>query len=327
METTPRTRSPNLVTARDITAAPVDPASAHLVQHLVAQVLEQYAGQAALNVTTYNAALYDVADDQAVVSVGFRDEQGKGYLPGIFAPGGACSAVAIPAGARPAAGTDAHLGVFYRDTLVELWRARRGTDGSWSAVWGGRIPAVSTTTGQYPGGTGVSASGLMMPAFVLGIDEVRAGRIDHAVGIGITRVAAGPYSWPAVRTDGTSTAPDAIHMGRVFRLPADVDLDAIRWPDWAGKLTRRLHPVAKLIGEAAKRYGLVVVETAGCVGVSVESGAPTKAVTGVDPWAQLLGSTKSYDVLGGFPWDRLQALPFNDGKPAAATTTTARSPS
>jgi hypothetical protein len=34
-----------------------------------------------------------------------------------------------------------------------------------------------------------------------------------------------------------------------------------------------------------------------------------------DPYDALFAGTKSYAILDGFPWDRLQFLPMNYGKP------------
>lgn len=313
--------SPNLVTTRDIRAAPVAEDSAEVVRHLAGQVAEKYFGIAAFNASQYNAAQYSVEAGQTIVPVTFRDEQKKRYLPTEFNPastGGYLASCPIPPEAQPAVGTDAHLGIAHdlngKRALTEYWRAQRDAQGAWSAVWGGRIDDLATTTGQYRGYTGVSASGLMMPAHVVGIREVQAGKIGHAVGIGITRVAAQLYSWPAVRTDGQSVFADAIHMGRVFRLRPDVDLDAIRWDPWPGARWR-ISPICRLIAEAAKTYGLVVIDTSWGVSVGVESGGPTKAATGTDPWPKLMNGWPNYRIMGGFPWDQLEVLPFNYGKP------------
>jgi len=316
---TARALPPGLVTTQRVEQAPTDPASPSLVAALAGQVAEQYDGRAALNVGAYNAALYDlgqtVPTDVPWVPVGFRDEQRKGYTPVEFRRGGDLALLPIPAAAKPAVGSDAHLGLLVGDDLVELWRARRDAAGNWSAVWGGIIRGWSRSGGQYPGHTGVSASGLAMPALVLGIREVQAGAINHAVGIGVTRVAAGGFSWPAVRTDGRSAAPDALTMGRRFRLRAGVNVDALTWVPWPGAKPKAVHKVCRLVAAAAQRYGLVVADTAGCVGISVESGAPAKALSSADPWTSILGSTPSYNVLAGFPWHELEALPLDWGRP------------
>ncbi len=314
--------SPRLVTKRDLRGITPPSDSAEVVRHLQGQVAELYGGVAGFNVTQYNAVGYSVDAGTASVPVTFRDEQNKRYLPTEFDPrtsAGYLASCPIPPEAQPAVGSDAHLGIAHVlngvPALTEYWRARRDAQGAWSAVWGGRIDDLTTTTGQYRGYTGVSASGLMMPAYTIGIREAQAGKINHAVGIGISRIAAGAYSFPAVRTDGRSTMADAIHMGRMFRLRADVDLDAIRWDPWPGARWR-ISAICRMIAEAAKIYGLIVIDTSGGVAVGVESGAPTKVATGVDPWPKLMNNWAHYRIMGGFPWEALEVMPFDVGKVA-----------
>ena len=77
------------------------------------------------------------------------------------------------------------------------------------------------------------------------------------------------------------------------------------------------NPVAyrcvRMIAEAAQTYGFIVSDTSGAVAVITESGAREAAVTGVDPWKELLGMP-SYDVLKGFPWDRVQVVERDYGQ-------------
>ncbi len=74
-----------------------------------------------------------------------------------------------------------------------------------------------------------------------------------------------------------------------------------------------------MIAKAAQKYGFIVTDKAGCTAVVAESPAAAIAATGVDPWKALLGSTPSYSVMKNFPWDKLQALPKDYGKPSAPT--------
>jgi 7-keto-8-aminopelargonate synthetase-like enzyme len=76
-----------------------------------------------------------------------------------------------------------------------------------------------------------------------------------------------------------------------------------------------LTPVAKMVAKAAQKYGFIVTDKAGAVSVIAESGAGVQAKTGVNPWNAIMGSTPSYLMMRNFPWDKLQALPRNYGKP------------
>jgi hypothetical protein len=304
----------------NISAAPLASDSAHVVEHLNLQRKEYYGGVPAFNVWNYNAAVYTVGPEQPMRPIGFRDEQNKRYLPDIFVPpSGAVSLIPIPDGATAAAGTDGHLAVYQPSaaggTLWELWRAKQDLAGAWSAVWGGRIDNVSLSDGFFPGFQGVSASGASMPASVIGIREAQAGVINHAIGLAVTRVEKGPQSWPARRNDGTFTTADAIHEGRRFRLDPTLDVTTLLGPpDWQGK-QKPVHRLCMMIARAAQVYGFVITDTSYGLSMATESGQVAKQLTGVDPWTALLAGTPTYRVLEGFPWESMQALPFDWGKP------------
>ena len=55
------------------------------------------------------------------------------------------------------------------------------------------------------------------------IDELKAGVIPHALALNIPWAKPNVYSWPAQRTDGRSTDPNAIPEGARFRLDPTVD--------------------------------------------------------------------------------------------------------
>ena len=126
---------------------------------------------------------------------------------------------------------------------------------------------------------------------------------------------ASSFSYPAQRSDGYNprNVRNAIPEGMRFRLDPSVDVDALR-----------IHPLAKMIARAAQQYGFIVSDKAGAVSVIAESGAAVKAATGIDPWGDrdpatgrlpLLGGAQPYSIMVGFPWNRMQALPMDYGKP------------
>jgi hypothetical protein len=128
------------------------------------------------------------------------------------------------------------------------------------------------------------------------LDELRQGRIGHALALAIPQLKAGVFSWPAQRTDGTSTAASAIPAGTRFRLDPALDLDALSLP-W----------LVRLMAEAAQRHGIVVRDTAGAVTFFGEDPTPT----GTDPWrgpGGFFGNQYPDTLLARFPWERLQAL-------------------
>lgn len=290
-----------------IVAAPVAANSAVLAADLASQVAVRYGGIAAFNVWQYNTSFYTAVAGTPVADVGWDNCQGKKYVPaGLLGVGGQFTGVPVPADAVPAAGSDAELTVYSpaTDQLWEFWMASHRADG-WHACWGGRIDHVSTSAGFFTGGFGASASGLAVAGGMVSLADVRRGSIDHALALAV--VDAAPWtsvSWPAQRSDGSRGSASLIAEGTRFRLDPSVNVDGLA-----------LTPLAKMIAKAAQRYGFIVTDKAGAVSVVTESGAGVQARTGVNPWTAIMGKTPSYLIMRNFPWDKLQALPPNYGKP------------
>ncbi|MEJ5914126.1 hypothetical protein [Pseudokineococcus sp. 1T1Z-3] len=294
---------------QDVRAAKTAADSEELVDNLVAQVEERWGGVAAFNVVRYGTSTWTAPWWVVRHDVRFDDCQGRGDVPeGLYDGMAHFADVPIPSDAVPSPGRDNQLTVYApsTDQLWELWRARRDAEG-WSACWGGRIDDVSTSLGAFDGAAGASASGLAVSGGALTLEEASTGEVGHALSLAVPDVAAPPrLSWPAQRSDGTDTSGDAIPMGQRFRLPVDVDVDALG-----------LHPVAEAVARAAQTYGVVVTDTSGAVSVSADLGEETVVGPGApDPWREVLDGTPAYAVLEGFPWDQLEALPQDWGEPA-----------
>ena len=296
--------SADSVWRQDISTAPVADDSAGMVAGLASQVADHYGGVAAFNVNAYTASYYEVGADTPRIDVAWDNCQNKKYTPkGLVGDGGQLSRVPVPADAVPARGRDAQLTIYSpsSDQLWELWRAKE-VDGGWQACWGGRIDGVSRSPGYFTGGFGASASGLAISGGMVWVDDARAGRIDHALSLAILNVRKWKtVSWPAQRSDGGDESPAAIPAGTRLRLDPNLDLDGLG-----------LTPTALMIARAAQRYGFIVTDRSGAVAVTAQSGGTQ---TSQDPWADLLAGKKSYEVMAGFPWDRLQALPQDYGEP------------
>ena len=294
----------------DIRKAPVA-ATTKAYSASIAWQAKTYYGAAAFNVWRYNASFYSVPRNQKRADVRFHDCQGKRYVPaGLYGPGGQFEDVPIPADAVPAAGTDASLTVYQpsTDTMWDFWQAKRDRKGTWSACWGGRMDRVSKSYGYFLNGFGSSASGLANIGGAVGVREAQAGRIDHAMSLALPHVAHHTnVSWPAQRSDGWGRAAGDIPLGTRLRLDPKVNVDKLG-----------LNPMAKMIAKAAQKYGFIATDRSGAVAVVAESGEPVRRATGVNPWEKILGGTPDYMVLRNFPWDKLQALPKDYGKPANA---------
>jgi len=291
---------------KKVVDAPVNKDSAVMVADLTRQVKSPYGINAAFNVWHYNSPIVKVSSTQKRITVKFDDCQNKGYTPkNLFDGTKQFVNVPIPDSAIPANGSDSAMTIWSPDTdqLWDFWHAKHLSDG-WHACWGGRIDHLWTSQGYFTGGFGASASGLATGG-VIRIDEARRGRIDHAVSIGIRDYASWKnISWPAQRSDGSSSSTSKIMMGSRFRLPKSVDVSKLG-----------LTPLGRMIAVAAQDYGLIVTEKSAAVAIGTESGSLIKAKTGTDPWTAILNGTPSYEVLANFPWSKLQALPKDYGKP------------
>ncbi len=242
-----------------------------------------------INTTSYSTPVYTVPAGQPTVRV--KLDTTSAPLQQAF------EQVPIPAGAKPAAGSDAHLVVWQpaTDSMWELWLASQKADG-WHARWGGRMTGVSKNPGYFTApnpGWGATATSLPLLGGLMRISELESGRIDHALAFAIPHTKLWKsWSWPAQRSDGDTDSADAIPEGARFRLPATLDIDALKLP-----------PVTAAIAKAVQRYGMVLRDKSGSVSFYAEDPTPT----GANPYPGLF-KTWTNLLFAKFPWDRLQAL-------------------
>ena len=138
-------------------------------------------------------------------------------------------------------------------------------------------------------------------------EELTRGEIRHAIGISLVETeASSVISWPAKRSDGKNPAlaPNRIPEGLRFRLDPTVNVDALAMT-YAGKI----------IAKAAQKYGFVVWDKAGAISIRSQNPRSYTALGQADPYPALFGGKPSYAVLNGFPWERLQFMPKDYGKP------------
>ncbi len=129
------------------------------------------------------------------------------------------------------------------------------------------------------------------------INELRTGVIPHALAMNIPWAKPESYSWPAQRTDGASSDPNAIPEGARFRLDPKLDIDELNLP-----------PMTRMIAKAAQRYGMIVRDQ---TGHAISLFAENDAQYGTDPYTGtngFYGGPYPNPVLQAFPWDHLQLL-------------------
>lgn len=283
---------------------PVAPQSAAYVDSIVHQIRRFY-GHATINTLAYAPPVWVVGPHQATVSVSQRSCHGHStYFDPRFAS--MMAAVPIPPGALPAPGNDHEMVVWQPSTSTEwdLWEARK-TPSGWSACWGGRLRHAAASEGIMPYPYGTTATGLPLLGGLITAGQMRSGHIGHALAISLVDTRSGVFSWPASRTDGWIDSPDAVPEGQRFRLDPHLDIASLH-----------LNPVARAVAEAAQRYGLVVRDKSGSVALYAQSWLPWKLAGRPDPYASMFGKLAAWQLLDHFPWQKLQALPFDYGKPS-----------
>ncbi|NOU25192.1 MAG: DUF4124 domain-containing protein [Methylotenera sp.] len=275
----------------------------------VAEFLRQkstYYGTVGINTTAYSSPVYYAEANAPTVQVNQWDCQNKGYKDQQLAK--QWSAVPVPDYAQAAKGTDEEMTIYQAstDTLWEFWKARK-IDGQWQACWGGKLLNASKSDGIFPEYFGTTATSLPFIGGQITAEELQRGEIKHVIGIALVDLEKfNIYSWPAHRSDGHNpkNLPNRIPEGILFRLDPSVNVDALK-----------MHPVGKTIAKAAQKYGFVVWDKAGAITLRVQNPLSYTLQGQVNPYVELFDGTPQYAILKGMPWDRLQFLPMNYGKP------------
>ena len=156
----------------------------------------------------------------------------------------------IPAGVSIEGGPDAdgdrHALLVDRDRckLYELFALRREGD-AWTAgsgaIWSLRRPRMRPS-----GWTSADAAGLPILPLLARYQEVRRGRITHALRMTVSR-SRRAFVWPARHFASSDADPALPRMGERLRLKASVDVSG---------LPRQ----ARVVARAMQRYGLIVAD-------------------------------------------------------------------
>jgi hypothetical protein len=182
--------------------------------------------------------------------------------------------------------------------------------------------SMTTSKGYWQNGRpdglllGAQATSLPHLAGLITIAEQRAGVINHALFFMLGEAAPGQFVWPAYRTDGRH---GIIPQGTCFRLPANLNLDAMD-----------MDPYALMIAKAVQKYGMYLSDTApNGAYFRAESAYPLSRWGGKDPYFGAHGILNPTSVdynqqntppetwpnlgghLRGFPYNKLQAVKVN----------------
>ncbi|MEH2614385.1 hypothetical protein [Bradyrhizobium sp. AZCC 1693] len=275
-----------------------------------------------VNIDQYSPPLYVTGREQPTVRV--RAERASDPAWAFEPLQQQWEAVPLPDGFQPSAGTDKEA-IIYQPSTGHYWEfwgmersGRKIVDSAgrsveeWRAAWGGKIDDLAANPGFFPTTPdgykfGTAATGLVLLAGLMTIEDQRQGAINHSIHIALPQTRQSVWAHPAQRTDGSEDDPDAIPQGATFRIPENVDLDQIN-----------MDPYARMVARAVQKYGMIVRDTAGAVVLYAENplsngpGHPYYGIGGILRCAKGRPEAACYadsnNRLNGFPWDKLEAV-------------------
>ena len=172
--------------------------------------------------------------------------------------------VPIPDWAAPDPQDDGSMTIVDLTTNCEydFWQAKN-QNGQWQASWGNSLKIDGQ--GIFPKGLSARGSGFALLAGMIWPDELRNGRIDHALLFSYNYTKSGGPVSPATESDGESLSADAIPEGARIQLDPTLNLD-----------TLNLTPYEKTIAKALQEYGMILGDNSGG-GISLYAVHPMSA--------------------------------------------------
>lgn len=283
--------------------APIDPMSDEIIAAML-----PFAQNATIDTTRYSVPIYHVGPDQPTVKVLLNKTTNNMHNPLQIA----WEHVPLPANAQGAAGSDGHCVVIQGENLFEFWRLVRLAGGP-AASWGGAMNDISARSGAYdtscwPGAQnawGASACSISIAAGTMLIDELRLGKIAHALAFALPPARKGVWVPPAKRSDGLSESAISLPEGARLRLDPTLDLTTIALP-----------PFTRMIAEALQEYGMFMRDSGSGKGMPFYGQDPTPFLP-EDPYAAIFGGHAPSVLLKPIPWARLQLLEMTLAGPRA----------
>ncbi|MFN8112983.1 MAG: hypothetical protein U0R51_07265 [Solirubrobacterales bacterium] len=195
----------------------------------------------------------------------------------------AVDSITIPADACPDPRYDGWMTALDVSARIayDFWRGRCEADGSLSYHY---VKAWPLDGPGFQQPTGVSARGSGLPLFagLITPEEVRSGRIDHALAISVPGAAQRRYVQPASRTDGTGDL-GSVPEGARLRLRRGAE--KLLTKTFVRNGTERA--TARTIITALERYGAIVVD---------RSAAPTMYAQRNADWRGILPLNLLQDI-------------------------------
>ena len=251
-----------------------------------------------VNIPEYSVPVYWVDGSEPLVEV-FGPVTNIG-MPGTFmAP--------VPAGAMPAGGDDRHLSVARRDT-GEAWDliGARFTGSRWdtdlaatSDLNGTGVRPPKNGEQEWYVSHGARACGYPLIAGLIRVEEMEAGRIEHALVIGYPGIRSRYYTQPASTAQATFPAisPDVgMPCGARIQLDPSIDVGSLG-----------LSPAGTVIARALQEYGAFVGDFSGAITLYADAHPDAQAAFAgglLDP-AEIFFEMGLFDSLRVLQWGEL----------------------
>jgi len=203
----------------------------------------------------------------------------------------------IPPGATPDPAGDAHMAVVDRARGLEwgCWDMRL-EGGRWVAglcatadLSGAGVRPPATSARPWTAAHGARACGYPLLAGLIRVDEIEAGRIDHALVIAYPHIRSGWFTPPA-STGSARGSANGIPCGGRIQLDPALDLDALG-----------LSRTGKIIARALQTYGAYVGDYSGAIDLFAENGP-----TALARWRD--GVLSTYELKDRIDLSRLRVL-------------------
>ncbi len=273
----------------------IDPNSSTLVADLAASAPAS-TPNLYINIQQYSIPVFwaDASTPKRNVTVTVVAGQG-------FGNGGQGSAlVPIPPGAAPAAGTDKHLCIIDKQTHTEwgMWDASSSGNGFTASVAatadlsgsGVRPPKANNPT--WWTSPGARACGFPLSAGLITVEEMKKGKIEHALIVAYPHMRSHWYRPPASTAQGTTglaLPTRGVPCGGQIQLDPSLDVNALP-----------LSASGKIIARALQEYGAYVGDFSGAITLYADASPDALA-------AWNAGLLKN-DELGAIDLKRLRVL-------------------
>jgi hypothetical protein len=252
-----------------------------------------------VNIARFSIPLYQASTSTALqsVAVGLGGEGwGQGGL-------GAVGPMPIPPGATPDDSSDAHMAVLSPDRTKEYgcWNMNfnRSRAGAWYAdlcatsdLTGSGVRPPATSANPWWAAHGARACGFPLVAGLIRADEIRAGRIDHALVFAYPALRRNRFTPPA-STNSTTGAEYGIPCGGRIQFDPSIDVTKLG-----------LSPAGVTIMRALQQYGAYVGDYSGALSMYADNSPDARAY-----WSS--GVLGSYELRDKIDMSKFRVIKYN----------------